>query len=43
MHCSIPTVTMEAVWMVLEPSPVNVIQDSQEISVILMSPEAHNE
>ena len=43
VHCSIPTVTMEAVWMVLEPSPVNVIQDSQEISVILMSPEAHNE
>ena len=35
VHCSLPTVTMEAVWMVLVPSSVSVIQDSQEISVML--------
>jgi hypothetical protein len=29
----LPTVTMEAVWMILVPSPVSVIQDSLETFV----------
>ena len=37
VHFSLPTVTMGAVRMVLEPSPVNVIQDSQETSVTRIS------
>ena len=35
VHCLIPTVTMEAVWMELVLSPVSVSQDSLETSVIL--------
>ena len=33
--CLIPTVTMEAVWMILVPSSVSVTQDTLETSVIL--------
>ena len=36
VHCPLQTVTVEAVWMVSEPSPVNAIQDSREISAVLM-------
>ena len=35
--CLLPTVTMEAVWMILVPSPVSVTQDSLETFVTLMS------
>ena len=37
VHYSLPTATMGAVWMVLESLPANVIQDSQENSVIRIS------
>ena len=37
VHCLVLTVTMEAVWIVLAPSPVSVIQDSLENSVMLKS------
>ena len=37
VHCLILTATMEAVWMVLESSPVTVMLDSQENSVIRIS------
>ena len=37
VHCLLPTATMELVWMVMERSPVNVIQDSQETSVTRIS------
>ena len=37
VHCSLPTATMEAVLMVLESSPENVMLDSQENSVIRLS------
>ena len=34
--CLLSAVTMEVVWMILEISPVNVIQDSRETSVTLI-------
>ena len=34
--CLLPTVTMEAVWMILVPSSVSVTQDSLETFVTLM-------
>ena len=37
VHCSLPTVTMEAVWMVLELSPVNVLPASLVTSVTKIS------
>ena len=41
VHCLLPTVTVEAVWMDLETSPVSAIQVSQAISVMLTSMNAY--
>ena len=35
VHCPVPTVTMETVWMDLVPSFVSVTQDSLETFAIL--------
>ena len=37
VHCLLPIVTMEPVWMVLVPSPVIVTQDTQETFATLTS------